>query len=65
MASSKVRLDSKPKPLHMNGSSGANAPELEQKELSAPRPRGGRLVIFDLCAVRTDEKPLIHWKSLY
>ena len=30
-------------------------PERREKELSAPRPRAGRLVIFYHCAVRTKE----------
>jgi hypothetical protein len=29
-------------------------PERKYQELSAPRPRGGRLVIFEFCAARTE-----------
>jgi len=55
MAWKQGRPDSKPKPLHMNRSLGASAPERREKEPSAPRPHAGRLVIFYHCAVRTKE----------
>ena len=48
------RPEPKPKPLHRKISSGGSAPERKQQELSAPRPRAGRLVIFSfaLCEQR-------------